>query len=232
MVGILSPSPFQISDPFRKSRSIAPSVPRRSSGCSNSASNYFQSVHRRRNPRIPLCSSRRVLRLGAFGSSIGPPIHRQSTIFSGEFSPLLPMKVLCFPSPYASIHLDSPSPWCPLFVFVFLLSLCPLSLPHSPLARPSPLVSDDTAPSGSPPMRGRPDEPSKRVRARRSTSSPEVGAQPSQRPHALHPFPASGCRPGQCPCAPTLGPPSRPAPLRDRLAPPHPRGRRAYPRPE
>jgi hypothetical protein len=159
MVGILSPSPFQISDPFRKSRSIAPSVPRRSSGCSNSASNYFQSVHRRRNPRIPLCSSRRVLRLGAFGSSIGPPIHRQSTIFSGEFSPLLPMKVLCFPSPYASIHLDSPSPWCPLFVFVFLLSVCPSlfptptsrDLPHwcqttqLPLV-PLPCVADQTSP--------------------------------------------------------------------------------------
>jgi hypothetical protein len=32
MVGVLSSSPFRISDPFRESRTTAPSVPRRSSG--------------------------------------------------------------------------------------------------------------------------------------------------------------------------------------------------------
>jgi hypothetical protein len=62
------------------------------------ASNYFQSMRRRRNPRVPLCSSRRELRPGAFDSSIRSIVHPQSKIlcsatarvvFSGEPSPLL-----------------------------------------------------------------------------------------------------------------------------------------------
>jgi hypothetical protein len=45
-------------------------------------SNYCQSVHRLRNPRVPLRSYRRGLRRGATGSSIGPPNLRQSTDLS------------------------------------------------------------------------------------------------------------------------------------------------------
>jgi hypothetical protein len=46
------------------------------------ASNYSQSVHRLPNPRVPLRSSCRGLRQGAFGSSIGPSNLRKSTDFS------------------------------------------------------------------------------------------------------------------------------------------------------
>jgi hypothetical protein len=42
-------------------------------------SNYFQSMSRRRNPRVPLRLSRRGLCLGAFGSSIESSNLRQST---------------------------------------------------------------------------------------------------------------------------------------------------------
>jgi hypothetical protein len=45
-------------------------------------SNYSQSVHRPRNPRVPLRSYRRGFRRGASGSSIGPSNLQQSTDLS------------------------------------------------------------------------------------------------------------------------------------------------------
>jgi hypothetical protein len=45
------------------------------------ASSYSQYVHRLLNPRVPLHSSRRVLRRSTFISSIGSPNLRQSTDF-------------------------------------------------------------------------------------------------------------------------------------------------------
>jgi hypothetical protein len=55
------------------------------------ASNYSQSVHHLRNPRVPLRSSRRGLHLGASGSSIGPLNHHQLTDFLlGSSEGLLP----------------------------------------------------------------------------------------------------------------------------------------------
>jgi hypothetical protein len=62
-------------------------------------------MHRRRNPRVPLCSSRQQLCLGAFDSSIRPMVRPQSTnlcsapanfVFSGEPPPLLHLGFLCF----------------------------------------------------------------------------------------------------------------------------------------
>jgi hypothetical protein len=89
------------------------------------ASNYFQSVHRLRNPRVPLHSSCWGLYLGASGSSIGPSNLHQSTIsysalarvfFPGEKPPLLYLGFLRFPiragPPSTSPHLPR---WrCPL----------------------------------------------------------------------------------------------------------------------
>jgi hypothetical protein len=74
MAGTLSPSPFQISKPFHpdsihNSRNYSPKfrvVP-------TPASNYFQSVHRWQNSRVPLCSSHREVRPSVFDSSIRPP---------------------------------------------------------------------------------------------------------------------------------------------------------------
>jgi hypothetical protein len=124
------------------------------------ASNYFRSMNRRWNTRVPLHSSRLGLRPGAFYSSIRPTVHPQSTIlcsaparvvFSSEPPPLLYLgflRVLHFPvragpaSPSSSLprwrHLPLPHPQCgPL----------PQRRPVRP-ARPlrSPL------PSSSPPM--------------------------------------------------------------------------------
>jgi hypothetical protein len=52
------------------------------------ASNYFRSMHRRWNQRVPLHSSRRELCPGAFDSSIQPTVHPQSMNLS-----LAPVKV-------------------------------------------------------------------------------------------------------------------------------------------
>jgi hypothetical protein len=76
------------------------------------ASNYSQSMHRLRNLRIPLQSSSRGLRLGAFGSSIGPLNLHQSTVsfsapgrvfFPGEKPPLLYLEFLLF-FVFLSVH--------------------------------------------------------------------------------------------------------------------------------
>jgi hypothetical protein len=68
-------------------------------------SNYSQFVHRLRNPRVPLRSSRRGLRRDAFGSSIGPSapaidgflLGSGECIFSCEKPPLLHLGFLRFP---------------------------------------------------------------------------------------------------------------------------------------
>jgi hypothetical protein len=79
-------------------------------------SNYFQSVHRLWNPRVPLCSSHRGLRLGASGSSIGPPNHRQSTVSSlARVKVTFPVSLLhCFqPSSSFSSSMEVPPPRSP-----------------------------------------------------------------------------------------------------------------------
>ena len=102
-------------------------------------------MHRLRNPRVPLRSSRRRLRRSAFGSSIGSPNLRQSTdlastparvFFPGEKPPLLHLGFLRF------------------FIFSSVQSLS-----HSPLTFPG---GGGPPPSVSPPMA--PLSPSRRRR--------------------------------------------------------------------
>jgi hypothetical protein len=96
-------------------------------------------VYRLRNPRVPLRSSRRVLRRSAFGSSIRSPNLQQSTdflsaparvFFPGEKPPLLCLGFLRF--------------------FVFPSTQ---GLPHSPLTFPG---GGALPPYVSPPRRRRP----------------------------------------------------------------------------
>jgi hypothetical protein len=110
---------FKIRNPTHI-RSETPEIARRSSEvvptpAKTPASSYFRSVCRRRNPRVPLRSSRRELRPGAFNSSIRPTVHPQSTnlcstpvrvVFSVEPPPLLYLGFLCFP-----VHTGPPSPF-------------------------------------------------------------------------------------------------------------------------
>jgi hypothetical protein len=104
-------------------------------------SNYFRSVRHLWNPRVPLRSSHRELRPGAFDSSIQPPVRRQSTdffsapanfVFSGQPPPLLELCSSFFSSPARG--LSSPSP-----------SLFPLAAAPPP---PSVLPSSVTLPPG------------------------------------------------------------------------------------
>jgi hypothetical protein len=95
MAGTLSPSPFQISKPFHpdsihNSRNYSPKfrvVP-------TPASNYFQSVHRWQNSRVPLCSSHREVRPSVFDSSIRPPPLCPLSL-SPPPRPLSPLPCLC-----------------------------------------------------------------------------------------------------------------------------------------
>jgi hypothetical protein len=82
------------------------------------SSNYFQSVRRWWNPRLPLCLSRRDLRPSAFNSSIRHPVRRQSTnfspaparvFFSDEFFHCCLWRFLRF-----LLHVRSPPPLFPL----------------------------------------------------------------------------------------------------------------------
>jgi hypothetical protein len=81
-------------------------------------SNYFRSVRRQWNPRVPLRLPCQELRPGVFDSSIQPMVHLQSTIlcsaparvvFSGEPPPLLYLGFLRF-SIFPSMQGPSPSP--------------------------------------------------------------------------------------------------------------------------
>jgi hypothetical protein len=104
-------------------------------------SNYSQSVHRLRNPRVPLRSSHRGLRRSASGSSIGPLNLRQSMISSTA-----PARVF-FPGEFLYCH-----PWWILLFFSFSTPQQPISLSLTPgtSARPLPLL-----PCAAPPLRGR-----------------------------------------------------------------------------
>jgi hypothetical protein len=80
MVGILSSSPFQNLKPHPRIRSETSEIARRSSEvvptpATTLASNYFQFVHCRRYPRVPLGSPRQGLRPGAFDSSTRLTVH-------------------------------------------------------------------------------------------------------------------------------------------------------------
>jgi hypothetical protein len=110
MAGTLSPSPFQISKPFHpdsihNSRNYSPKfrvVP-------TPASNYFQSVHRWQNSRVPLCSSHREVRPSVFDSSIRPP-----PLWHGSRAAPLPVaEALASPAPNGSPSspLPPPLPW-------------------------------------------------------------------------------------------------------------------------
>jgi hypothetical protein len=85
------------------------------------ASNYFQSVHRRRNPRVSLHSSCRGLRLSASDSSIGPLNHHQSMDFSST-----PARVF-FPGEFLHRY-----PWWILVFFSISTPQQPLSLSLTP----------------------------------------------------------------------------------------------------
>jgi hypothetical protein len=83
------------------------------------ASNYFWSVRRHRNPRVPLRSSRRELHPGAFDSSIRPTVRPESVnlcpaparvLFSGEPSTNVVHRNFSFLSPPRSPSVSSPSP--------------------------------------------------------------------------------------------------------------------------
>jgi hypothetical protein len=127
-------------EPFRNLETVSPDSIHNSRNCSpkfgavpypvtTPASNYFQFVRHWQNPRVQLCLPHRGLRPGAFGSSIGPLIRHQSTIFfltpanfvpSGEQTPLFPSPFFVF-----SVARSQPS-----------LSLSPvpsLSPPRAPL---------------------------------------------------------------------------------------------------
>jgi hypothetical protein len=102
-------------------------------------------VHRLRNPRVPLRSSRRRLRRSVFGSSIGSPNLQQSTDFSSA-----PARVF-FPGEKPPLfHLG----FLRFFIFPSVQSLS-----HSPLTFPG----GGAPPSVSPPRR-RPFLPPRRRR--------------------------------------------------------------------
>jgi hypothetical protein len=65
-------------DSIHNSRNCSPKFGTVSTTATTPTSNYFESVQRWRNPRVPLCSSCLDLRPSAFHSSIRPSIHRQS----------------------------------------------------------------------------------------------------------------------------------------------------------
>jgi hypothetical protein len=111
------------SDSIWNSRNRSPKF----GGVSTPASNYFWFVRRRRNPRVPLCSSRRELRPGASNLSIQPPDLRESVKLSSALarwsSPVSPSTIVvheafCFfvsHSRRASLSLPSSPKWrCPL----------------------------------------------------------------------------------------------------------------------
>jgi hypothetical protein len=98
-------------------------------GIPNPASNYFQSMYRRWNPRIPLCLFYRGLRLGASGSPIGPlNLHQSANLCSAstrssspsETSTIVTHKVssfllflVCVEAPLASLGGGAPCPLSP-----------------------------------------------------------------------------------------------------------------------
>jgi hypothetical protein len=121
-------------------------------------SNYFQSVHRLWNPRVPLCWSHLGLCLGASGSSIGPLNHRQSMVSS-----LAPAKVTF---PVSLLHYFQPSS---SFSSSIEVPLPAAPLPHPPVPRGAPraLLARGALPRG-----GRHARPSSLAPARASVVVP------------------------------------------------------------
>jgi hypothetical protein len=123
-------------------------------GVSTPASNYFWFVRRRRNPRVPLRSSRRELRPGASNLSIRPPDLRESVKLSSALarwsSPVSPSTIVvheafCFfvsHSRRASLSLPSSPKWrCPL------PRACPSRSRRDPTAASPPSACARPAPS-------------------------------------------------------------------------------------
>ena len=201
MSGFISSSPFQNTkrfppNPIPSSRYCSPKFGAVPTPATTPASNYSQSVHRLRNPRVPLRSSRRGLRRSAFGSSIGSPNLRQSTDFSsaparvffpGEKPPLLHLGFLRF------------------FVFPSVQSLS-----HSPLTFPG---GGAPPPSVSPPRR-RPFLPPRRRRRWPAVAPASHAPAPARTPpRRLWPRPARPVRPRPPPAGPTPTSPAQPPPL-------------------
>jgi hypothetical protein len=155
-----------------------PEIARRSSKAvptptTTPASNYSQSVHRLWNPRIPLRSYRRGLRLGAFDSLIRLVVRRQSvfsfsslasTFFSDEVHHCFSLFPLHFRRLYYILSPQPHPPHGPLPLAVQLV-------PHGGSAPASPPRAAAAAASGAsecalPPMRERLSPPSALARRR------------------------------------------------------------------
>jgi hypothetical protein len=116
-------------EPFPNLETISPDSTHNSRNCSpkfgvvpTPANNYFRSVRRWRNPRVPLCSSHQELRPGVFDLSIRPLVHRQSTdffsapakfVFSSEQTPLFISPFFVFSTARSQPSLSLPSPYSP-----------------------------------------------------------------------------------------------------------------------
>jgi hypothetical protein len=121
-------------------------------------SNNFRSVREQPNPRVPLRSSRRELRPGAFDSSIQLTVHPQSMnlcsapakfVFSGETSQLLHLGFLRF-SVFSSVQ-------GPLSLPSLRLAAAPLPLHFPPPdGAPSPSMAGGDDPSARAPLRPAP----------------------------------------------------------------------------
>jgi hypothetical protein len=127
-----------LAEPFPNLETVSPDSIHNSRNClpkfgavptpsTTPVSNYFQSMRRWQNPRVPLHSSRRELRPDAFDSSIRLLIRRQSTIFfltpanfvfSRELAPLFsepflhfsPCVAAQFPSLFRTLSPHVPPP--------------------------------------------------------------------------------------------------------------------------
>jgi hypothetical protein len=152
----LSLSPFQNSKRHPQIQSKTPGIARRSlevvpTPATTSVSNYFRSMRRRQNPRVPLRSPRRELRPGVFNLSIRPTVHPQSmnlcsvlvrVVFSDEPPLLLYLGFLCF---LVCAGPPSPSPHLP--------RVTPLPLNFPPPLGPAPLAATGSAsPCSAPPL--------------------------------------------------------------------------------
>jgi hypothetical protein len=104
------------SDSIPRSHNCSPNIEVIPNPTTNPTSYYLQSVHRRRNPRVPLRSSRQGLRLGASDSSIGPlNLHQSMVSSSAPVKVTFPVSPLDYVQPSSSFS----SPWR------FLLALQP-----------------------------------------------------------------------------------------------------------
>jgi hypothetical protein len=133
--GTLSPNPFQILKPFppdsiHNSLNCSPKFGAVPTPVTTLVSNYFKSMRRCRNQRVPLRSYHRELHPGAFNSSIRPLVRCQSTVFLS-----------------ASVNLDFSGEQTPLFHSPFFVS----STARSHISISPPLPHFSCAPFLSPP---------------------------------------------------------------------------------